>query len=1016
MEVGLTSRQGQRSPRGIRRTLCAAVRAGEESLGWLENHMPPYFFITMREEPEAVAQLALGLKLLANQQSLVLSHREKVLILAQHSRPGTLYDTLRSLKDQEISYAEFTHSYAPVLGTDHLLEVQRYEFNRKTDAEIASAGKAPVLRRIRKAVFAALNDGEHTIGHAERDRLLSLLWLNHEGYVRISPPRRVARVLRLLHQGKSLGGIFLDVEETEQSGDRGESRVLFAVGNPPQRDFLTQTMEVFNRLDLGVHRAYCLTLSTGAHPYFLGTFYVRRRDGGFLRKEMSIFRTLRKELFNTKILSTTTPAYQKFVVDRVMSGEDASLVNAFIAFCHTNLSHNQWDRYGLEDVTRAFQSHTDIVMLLIRLFRLRFDPEHSNREETYRRALSETAGAIEAYNTGHRLLDGFRRSIFRVCMAFICRTLKTNFFVPEKHALAFRLDPAYLADLGEEFTADLPPERPFRVTFFFGRYGVGYHIGFSDIARGGWRSVLTRSRDDYVTVANALFRETYVLAHTQHLKNKDIYEGGSKLVTVIDVSDLSPGEPVTQRIHDVQYAFINAFFDIFVTRGGKALDQQVLDYYGEDEPIELGPDENMHDLMIERIAERSVERGYMLGIGIMSSKRIGINHKEYGVTSTGVVKFAEIALAELGIDIRRDPFSVKFTGGPNGDVAGNAMRILLARCPKAVIRLILDGSGALFDPSGANREELSRILLSTDVDGFDPMRLSPGGFLLYRNRRRTEGLRELYRRVLRTESSLEEEWVTADEFNKEMDGLLFTVHADLFLPAGGRPETVDGRNWDRFFGEDSRPTMRVVVEGANSFLTPEARTRLQEKGIIVLRDASANKCGVISSSYETIANLLMDEKEFLAHKEEYVADVLTILEKRAEEEARLIFRHRRMPGCALSYTEISDAISREINARYRDFFGFFQERPDLPLSMPYRRVLLAHLPRLLREKPRFRRRVGNLPGKYRSAILACEIASAIVYRGGFEPDFEENLKGYLCKVFPPGASMKDRHAVRIPVA
>jgi len=54
----------------------------------------------------------------------------------------------------------------------------------------------------------------------------------------------------------------------------------------------------------------------------------------------------------------------------------------------------------------------------------------------------------------------------------------------------------------------------------------------------------------------------------------------------------------------------------------------------------------------------------------MSSKEIGINHKEYGVTSRGVIKFAEVAMREIGIDIRRDSFSVRFTGGPNGDVAG----------------------------------------------------------------------------------------------------------------------------------------------------------------------------------------------------------------------------------------------------------------------------------------------------------------------------------------------------------
>ena len=50
--------------------------------------------------------------------------------------------------------------------------------------------------------------------------------------------------------------------------------------------------------------------------------------------------------------------------------------------------------------------------------------------------------------------------------------------------------------------------------------------------------MFTRTRDDYVTVANTLFRENFVLAHTQHLKNKDIYEGGSKMVVVLDAPDL----------------------------------------------------------------------------------------------------------------------------------------------------------------------------------------------------------------------------------------------------------------------------------------------------------------------------------------------------------------------------------------------------------------------------------------------------------------------------------------------
>jgi glutamate dehydrogenase len=403
--------------------------------------------------------------------------------------------------------------------------------------------------------------------------------------------------------------------------------------------------------------------------------------------------------------------------------------------------------------------------------------------------------------------------------------------------------------------------------------------------------------------------------------------------------------------------------------------------------------------MIETIAELSVKRGYVLGIGIMSSKVVGINHKQYGVTSTGVVKFAEVAMREQGVDIRKDPFSVKFTGGPNGDVAGNAMRILLERCPRVGIRLIVDGTGAVVDPGGLDRGELSRIVLKEDVEGFDPARLSPGGFLLYRNARRTEGLRELYKRVERTAAGVTEAWVTLDEFYKEFTDLPFTVSADLFIPAGGRPETVDRSNWERFFASDGTATARVIVEGANSFITPEARTLLQGKGIVVIRDASANKCGVISSSYEIIANLLLREGEFLAHKEAYVADVLEILEQRAANEAELIFRRHREARGKTTFTEISDAISVEINAHYAQLFTFFQSRPELCNQPLYRRALLAHLPRMIRETNQFRSRVRNLPPKYRAAMLAVEIASMIVYRGGFERNFEDDLRTYVARMF-----------------
>uniref|UniRef100_A0A831UFM9 Amino acid dehydrogenase n=1 Tax=Geobacter metallireducens TaxID=28232 RepID=A0A831UFM9_GEOME len=973
---------------------------------WLKEQMNPYFFIAMKDEPEALAILTRELGMLRRNRRLILADRDKSLIMALVNQPGTLYDTLRRIPEREISYAMIAHSDDPIPGLEQNLEIQRFEFDRRSNEEILAGREVSVPAGIRRTVAAAMRRYYPDFDGADFDRLLQILWLNNENYVRISPPRRVAQVLRLFQQGNRRGGLYLDVEEMEYGPAVNESRVFFAVGNPPQKDFLLQVMEVFKRLELGVNRAYCLTVSNGVHPYFLGTFYVRRHDGGVLARGSELFCRLERELSNTQLLATTSQAYREFVTTGAMGGDDATLTNAFIAFCHSNLAHSQPDRFGLDDVRGAFLAHPEMALQLANLFRARFDPTAADREPAYERALAETRREVAEYNTGHRHLDEIRRTVFRCCLAFITHTLKTNFFVLEKQALAFRLDPAYLAELGPDFTADLPAAAPFRITFFFSRFGFGYHIGFSDIARGGWRTVICRTADDLITNANTLFRENFVLAHTQHLKNKDIYEGGSKLVTLLDVSDLRRGEREleTWRLYKLQYGIAGAFLDIFTTEGGVARHPAVVDYYREDEPIELGPDENMHDTMIETIAGMSKRRGYLLGIGIMSSKRVGINHKEYGVTSTGVVKFAEITMGELGIDIRRDPFTVKLTGGPNGDVAGNALRIMLERCRRVQFSLILDGTAALWDPAGADHGELRRILLKEDLDAFDPAALHPGGFMLLRTGSRREGLRELYRRITRTDTGLSEEWISLDEFSKEYGELVFTVPADLFIPAGGRPETIDRDNWERFLLPDGTPSARAIVEGANSFITPAARTELQKKGIIIMRDASANKCGVISSSYEIIGNLLLTEKEFLEQKERYVADVLAILEKRAGDEARLILRRRReQPG--LLCTEISDSLSTEINANYGRLFAFFQGRPELCRHPLFRRAILAHLPRIIAEEPRFRRRLSRLPPKYLSAILAAEIGSSMVYQGDRETEFEDLIRLHLARNFPAEATM-----------
>lgn len=962
-----------------------SCRQMTSNLAWLQQAMHPFFFSFNRTEPDALAVLVESLYRIHRLPYIRLADRPERMLIAQNGIPNSIYNTLSSLpKRDNLSYSEINTSLLRLPNSDYFLEVLRFDYASLSDAEVAAAlltDQHQPPAEVKQAIETSLITHAPEFDMHQLDELVKLLWINNPEYVKVSHPERLARVLDLYQKTQAHGGIHLEIDPIGNAVNGETHRIMFGVSNPPQRDFLLQVVEVFKRLNIGVKRTYTITLSNGIFPSFLATFYVQPRNGAQLEMGNALFQALQDELYNTQIISSDSTSFNELVTTGIMSGTDATLIKALITFCHTNLAHNKPDQFNPEVVQRAFLAHPDISLQLLKLFHTRFKPHLTNREALYADTLQASKTQVEQFNTGRRFLDETRRVIFRCAISFITHCLKTNFFVDEKHALAFRLDPLYLEELDEEFTADLPKERPFRITFFAGRSGSGYHIGFSDIARGGWRTLMTQGHDDYTNSANTLFRENYVLAHTQHLKNKDIYEGGSKMVSILNTRPDTPKPTVLQYLYKLQYGFTNAFLDLYVTENGKAKDPRVVDYYGEDEPIELGPDENMHDVMIELIAQLAVQRGYLLGAGIMSSKKVGINHKEYGVTSIGVIRFAEVTMQEtLGINMHTDPFSIKITGGPNGDVAGNSMRLLLERCQQVQIRMIVDGTAAAFDPLGLDHDALRKVILQADLDAFDANALHEGAFIIYRSQKKHDGMRDLYKKLVKTAAGLEEHWISTDEFNRLFNQLTFTVETDLFIPAGGRPETIAMHNVEQFFKADGQPTAKVIVEGANSFITPDARRVLQQRGVVIMRDASANKCGVISSSYEIIANLTLSEAEFLAHKQQYVSDVIIILNRMAEQEARVIIKRQGEAGGKITYTDISTQVSQEINAHYARMFAYFQANPELVTQANYKNAILAHMPALIRE-PQFQDRISRLPEKVKYAILASKLASSMVYFG-----------------------------------
>ena len=97
------------------------------------------------------------------------------------------------------------------------------------------------------------------------------------------------------------------------------------------------------------------------------------------------------------------------------------------------------------------------------------------------------------------------------------------------------------------------------------------------------------------------------------------------------------------------------------------------------------------------------------------------------MTSEGIVVYLDVALRQsLTINPLVDTFTVKITGGPDGDVAGNLIRILFRDYPStAKIVGIADGFGVAEDPEGLDKEELLRLVrLSLPITSFDTSKLS----------------------------------------------------------------------------------------------------------------------------------------------------------------------------------------------------------------------------------------------------------------------------------------------------
>jgi len=349
----------------------------------------------------------------------------------------------------------------------------------------------------------------------------------------------------------------------------------------------------------------------------------------------------------------------------------AEVITALVSMLHGPLHFESPRSFpsikSIIQVLEGHQSHIDVAGSIAQMFLDRFNPhiQPSDPPIDFKALTASISSRIKLVQSDTAVL------VLHKMLKGVNAILRTNFYRDDRYALSLRLDPSIMStgDIGTSPSHPLP----FGIFFVHGRNFNAFHNRFRDIARGGLRIVTPSNSDQYALESTRQFDEVYGLSYAQQLKNKDIPEGGAKGVILVNTPNIEPKARFFAMRKAVK-AFSDSMLDLIV----KDSVAQLVDYYNKDELIYFGPDEQIIPQDIDWIVARAAVRGYPLPAAFMSSKQAnGFNHKEFGVTSEGVVVYVDVALRRsLHIDPHSDAFSVKITGGPDGDVAGNLIRIL----------------------------------------------------------------------------------------------------------------------------------------------------------------------------------------------------------------------------------------------------------------------------------------------------------------------------------------------------
>ncbi|MFF2083244.1 NAD-glutamate dehydrogenase domain-containing protein [Nocardia sp. NPDC058176] len=487
-------------------------------------------------------------------------------------------------------------------------------------------------------------------------------------------------------------------------------------------------------------------------------------------------------------------------------------------------------------ITDILSAQPTFVGALIDLFRARFTPDLTDRDERVADADSALTRSVEATST----LDEDR--LLRGMWSFVSATLRTNWFQRDRRPdapVAFKIDPSRVSP-----QAAIVPHREI---FVHAPNVEGSHLRGGPISRGGLR--WSDRRDDFRT-------EVLGLMKTQIVKNSLIVPMGAKGAFVVR----SAAEPTQDQVRRAYSDFIGALLDVTdnIVEGAIVHPPDTMVYDGPDPYLVVAADKGTARFsdLANGIA---AARGFWLGDGFASGGSAGYDHKKMGITARGAWGSVRRHLAEIGLDIDTDPCSVVGIGDMSGDVFGNGMLL----SPR--IRLIgaFDHRHIFLDPDpdpGASHRERERLsaLARSSWDDYDRAAISPGGGVWPRTSKSISLSPQVRERLGVEAAELPPHQVIQALLRAEVD-LLWNGGVGTYVKASTdtNAQAADPAN-DGVRVDADTLRCRSVGEGGNLGFTQRARVEFALAGGKINADFIDNAAGVATSDREVNLKIALD--------------------------------------------------------------------------------------------------------------------------------------------------------------